>query len=154
MNTVKILALVLGTGVAIVAQGQAAIAAQGTGSPNYSSLPEQVRKNIQRFRIGSYHAPLFKDRVQIGYATLTFEADRLVRMQRYGLANVPPEVRANSVSTMSSCDGPTVSYVSEDTHNVYYYATFPDGAWIFYAVNKGSGEVTIIGSGKESAEIC
>lgn len=154
MDTVRILALLFGAGVAVVAQGNAASAAQATGNPDFSSLPEQARKNIQRFKIGSYHAPIFKDHVLIGYATLTFEADRLVSMQRFGLYNAPPEVRANSVSTLSSCDGPVITYVSEDIHNVYYYATFPDGAWFFYAVNKGSGEVTIIGSGRESAEIC
>ncbi|SNT67900.1 hypothetical protein SAMN06297382_0393 [Amphiplicatus metriothermophilus] len=136
----------------LLLMGLASVSPPALSAPNLEMLPQKVQERLKQFKIGEYNAPVFKDGQLTGYAILIYEANRLVSMQTYGLADAPLAVRSGA--SASDCGGPTVTWVGEDSHNVYYYAEFPDGSWTYYAVNKETGAVTVIASGREAAEIC
>ncbi len=107
--------------------GLLAVAPQSaTAAPRYGeagSVPKTLRHGVE-------YGPVYRDNVKAGYAMLVHNAGQLVYSQIWGLYDAPFDVmqRADRISP-SSADGaapsnaggggPVVTFVSEDSHNVY-----------------------------------
>lgn len=84
---------------------------------------------------GIYYSPVYKNGAKVGYATLVMNAGKLVHFERFDRFSAPYEVQRQAESA-SSYGVPNTTVVGEDSRNIYYYTTYPNGTWTHYAVNK------------------
>ncbi|HBK90233.1 MAG TPA: hypothetical protein DDZ68_01035 [Parvularcula sp.] len=124
-----------------------------TAAPQGGSVPIANRHGVE-------YGPVFENNAKIGYAMLVYNAGRLVHAENWGLFDAPLGViqAAGKISrapvgekeSQNASGGPVITLVAQDATNRYYNATYSNGDYVFYSVNKTTGQVTIIRTGNNS----
>lgn len=154
----------------LAAVGSFACFAGHAASPKLLAPPPMAAADISLD--GVFHSVLLEKGQKgktLGYITSVFTDGELVHFKRYDVFKAPFDVaqaaqaarkrwldrlsRRNGRGEIAPQEGYEWTYMGTDANNDYYFGQSGSGQWVFVAVNKASGQITVIDRGFTPPEV-